>query len=201
MLSQLIKNIKKGNIIGRCVVCGIETKEGLHISVSENFSGWGYFYDGECFCPYCAALFADQNFRKRCWVATKNEIKFMKKAEILKYLLDLPEPPFFIYVTKGGQRQGWLSAMKYVNYSRKQFFVSCDWIEQPIWMTSIDVAKMHKVIQELRGKKLPKTIISSADFGIYWTQKSMKEGWYKLIKYAIKQKGNPAWEVMLYVES
>ena len=200
MVTKLLNPNQRGNIAGRCVVCGILVEDGLPISVSDNFSGWGYFYSGECFCPHCAAFFNDQTLRKRCWVATKAGFQFMKKAEVLPFLLDPPDPPFFIYVTKGGQRQGWLSALKLLNYSRERFFVSVDWLDQPVWFGLEDVCQMHHVITELRARKIPKKVIQTADFGMHWTQKALDEDWYWAIEAATKNKNQPEWEVMLYVE-
>jgi len=200
MVTKLIKNPKKGNIKGRCVVCGVLTDNGLKISVSDNFSGWGYFYAGECFCPHCAAFFSDQTFRKRSWIATKSEFMFMKKGEILPYLLFPPEPPFFIYITKGGQRQGWLSALKYLNFSREHFFVSVDWLDIPVWMNLDEVRKFDDVIKLLRQNKVSKTAITTGDFGMYLTEKAIREKWYWAIKFAKEQIKNPVWEVIAYVE-
>ena len=199
-VTKLMKNAPGSNITGRCVACGIETEEGWPISVSENFSGWGYFAEGECFCPHCAAFFADQTLRKRCWVATNEGFQFMKKGDVLPFILNPPDPPFFIYVTKGGQRQGWLSALRMLNYSREHFFVSVDWLDQPVWFYDNEVVEMHYIITTLREKKIPKSIIAAADFGMHWTQKALEEDWYWAIEAAIKNKNQPDWEVMLYVE-
>jgi len=79
--------------------------------------------------------------------------------------------------------------------------VSVDWVDQPVWMLAEEVHKMHLTINKLREDyNIPKKVIATADFGIYWTQKLIQNGDYWAIEQAIKRKGDPAWEVMLYVE-
>ena len=200
MLTRTIINEpEKGGLPGLCVICGQKTENGYKVEFSDNFSGWPFLYSGEVLCEYCHAFVKDQSFRKRSWIAIGNKIEFVKKSELLPYILNRPKEPFFIYLTKGGQKQGWLGSLKFVNNNPDRFFVACDWIDVPVWFNSENVDKMFDLISFLREKKVSKTVLTTGFYTVFQYKKALQEGWAKQLETVKKMCGRPQWEVMVYV--
>jgi len=197
-LTSLINTDLHGDKKGICIICGRKTKNGFNVCFSNSFVSWNYLYAGNCFCPQCKAFFSEQVYRRKSWVATKDGFVFGKKELILTNLLNPPEPPFFIYYTRGGQRQGWISALKYVNHSKQKYFISCDFNEVPIWTTFEEVHKLYDLVAKLREKKIGKNILISGEYGMFVYKKAMNEGWAVLLDNIKKHVKKPIWEVLVY---
>lgn len=194
-----IKNSKDtGNIKGICCVCGQKTNEGHKPCFSDNFTGYSYLTHGDCMCPYCYMFFKDQSFRKKSWVATSEGVKFLKRLECKDVILNPPEPPFFLYITQTGQRQGWLSAMKLINYNKEKFYISTDWVGHFL-VNMLEVNYIDSLLRILRKEKVSKTALLLGDYNLKLYRKAMEEGWDRLLGEAKNQIKNPLWEVMVYV--
>jgi len=193
-----IKEPERGSKQGVCCICGKETKEGHKVPFSDNFTGYSFLIHGDCACPYCWTFFKTQDFRRRSWVATAKEVRFLKRNEVREVMLEPPEPPFFIYVTQSGQRQGWLSALRYISYSRERFFISTDWVGH--FMVDRQLAKqMDNLIWLLRDKKISKTALRTGQYSMKQYRLAIEGGWQDLIEEARRYVKNPLWEVMVYV--
>jgi len=199
MITRLcIKNPMLGKIKGVCSACGQNTENGFPFPFSENFTGFSYLFHGNCFCPYCYGFFKDPRFRKRSWLATEKEVKFLKRLDCRLNLLDLPEPPFAFYITKAYHRQGWLSGLRCENFSREKFYLLTDFVGT-ILIESKDIFQMYEIIEFLRGKKISKTKLLTGGFSIFDFRRAINEGWQDFIEKAKAQVKKPLWEVMIYV--
>lgn len=197
-IPEVLLNCDNSGIIkGICIACGMKTDTGSQIKLSNNFIGWNYFYQGNCFCQQCNELFTDQIYRYKCWIATKDNIEFGKKDIVLKAILNPPEPPFFIYFTTTYKKQGWISALKYTNYSREKYFVSCDFVETPVWTTKQEVDELYGIIFKLREKKVSKKILLSGEYGMYIYKKSIIEQWNDFLDSIKLHIRKPIWEVLV----
>lgn len=193
-----IKEPIEGEIKGTCCVCGKDTERGHKKPFSDNFSGYSYLVFGNCVCPYCYAFFKNQNLRRKSWVVTKEGIVFLKRLDCLQYLLNLPSPPFFFYITKSGQKQGWLSALKIINYSRERFCISTDWVGH-FFVDRKQAELFYELIRVLREKGASKTAIRTGEWTIFAYRKAVEGGYEKMIIEAKKYVKEPLWEVICYV--
>jgi len=188
----------KGEIEGHCCLCGMRTKEGFAAGFSNNFTGYSFLMHGNCLCPWCFAFFKNQDFRKKSWVATEHNVTFLKRVECGEVLVNPPQPPFFIYISKTGQRQGWLSALRYVSYSRDYFCVSTDFVGH-FWVTIKEVKSAREILIKLREKKVSKTILRTGEYSMYIYKRAVQEGWEDDLVEIKKWIRKPIWEVMVYV--
>ena len=191
-------NAEKGNIKGKCIFCGLETDAGFPIPKKSNFTKWYSLSGGNCVCPSCAEFWGTRQFRSRSWVATKKEVKFGKLTEIAPTVLNPPSPPFFIYLTRGGQKQGWLFTINLVSYSQKRFFIACDWADQPIMVEQKQAQEMFRLAAFLRKKEIGKGSLRNGNFVYKIWEKALEEGWNMKLAEARKFKKNLLWEVILH---
>jgi CRISPR type IV-associated protein Csf1 len=194
-----IKEPILGSVSGNCVLCGRKTEKGHKIDFSDNFTGFSYLQIGDTICEYCFTFIKNQDFRRKSWIATQEKVIFLNKKEILGYILNPPEPPFSIYITSTGQRQGWLDGYRQgINFSNTTFFILTDFVG--LVQARKDLAlKMNELISFLRDKKITKEQLLSGLYttGIY--MKAVQEGWEEKLSIARKFAKNQLWEVIVYV--
>ena len=187
--------IREGNIKGKCMVCGKYTEKGLKPPFSGNFMGYPYLQDGDCVCPTCYVFFANQDHRKHSWLATEKEFRVIHHDDVLQLLLNPPEPQFYIYITIGGQKQGWLNALDKVNLSNKQWWIS---IEDKVYLVRTEeIKKQYECMKKLREKKVPKKELKNG-FSVGTFIKFAKENLLSLLEEADKYRGTNEWEVLIY---
>lgn len=191
----------KGEIKGTCVVCSRETEEGVSLKdcVSGNFTGWSYFFSGNCMCPECAFLFSDQTFRRKSWVASLQEFKVFKNDEAKQILFNPPEPPFFIHVAKVGQKQTWLSCIHRVAHNPHKYFFSHEKYDVPILFEQHKAEIYIQTIAEAMAKGLTKTELTTGEFSTKTWQKAIEGGYRDFLREVSKFKGDILWEVMVDV--
>lgn len=193
-----IKSPISGNIEGECCVCGVNTNEGHKKPFSNNFVGFSFLTLGDCVCPWCYAFFKEQSFRRKSWIATAETVVYLKRVDCLQYILTPPEPPFFIYITQSGQRQGWIDALRIVNYNRDNFYISTDWTG--CFCASKDKIRVYyEIISILRSLKISKTAIRTGEYTMFQYKQILQQKYEKLLQEARKYVGEPLWEVMCYV--
>ncbi len=199
MITELcIKKPVEGNIQGICCICGKETGKGHKVPFSDSFTGYSFLIHGDCACPHCWTFFKTRDFRFKSWVANSDGVRFLKRLDIRVVILFPPEPPFFLYITQSGQRQGWLSALKLINYSRDTFIISTDWAGH--FMADREIAfAMDILIWRLREKKISKTALRTGGYTMKQTRLAIEGGWHDLIETARGYMKTPLWEVMVYV--
>jgi len=187
-----------GNKRGYCCICGEKTNKGHDVPFSNNFTGYSFLTHGDCVCPYCFTFFKNQNFRKKCWIATEKEVLFLKRQECEKYLLFPPDPPFAIYITQSHQRQGWLSGLQFVSFEKERFYILTDFVD--VVFANLEwIKKIHFLIEKLRERKVGKEQLRAGEFSMYIYKKAIQQGWDDLLEEAKKYAKQPLWEVMLYV--
>jgi len=194
-----IKNPLAGNEKGYCCICGQKTNIGYKFSLSENFTGFSYLKFGNLLCPYCYAFMKNQNFRKHCWLATGQEILFLKRNDCLSFILNPPKIPFAFYITKSFKKQGFLAGFQYVNYSQENYYILTDFVD--IVFVNLKIAwRMNKLIEFLRERKVSKTQLTTGDYTMFIYKKAINEGWDNKIEESKKYIREPLWEVLCYVE-
>ena len=177
----------KGNIEGTCVICGYYTKYGHKVKLSDNFTMWSLLQEGNCICEYCYELLKNQDYRRKSWIATTNGVKFIKRHDVLPFMLK-PEVPFAMYITRTGKKQGFLHIVNRVNYSREHYFVAFDdeliYVNRGILVNMVDVATEAR---KLGFRKMD--LIDPATR--MWKYRD-------LCNEIVKYKGNPLWRLVVY---
>lgn len=194
---------EKGSIIGRCVMCSLETDNGHAMKkvVSANFMGWNRLFAGGCICPWCAHLFSDQQYRKKYWEASLVEgFKTLERSCVIERLFEPPPPPFFIYVRKamGGQRQGWLCCINKVAGSRHRFYFAHEAYDVPVWWERSTAEHYRDMVAEALDIGVSKTALVKG-LSLYAWKKANEAGKMELLREINTNIGNPLWEVIVDV--
>lgn len=188
-----------GEVSGRCTLCGASTDTGYNMPFSEKFTQYSTLYDGDCVCQYCYAFLKEQGFRRRSWVATESTVVFLKRSELMHYLLTPPNPPFAIYITQSGQRMGWLSNIRAVSYSQQRFYILTDFVDT-VFVNDIKAVHVRaKLVTQLRERKVPKGQLRTGEYSMSTYKKAMNGGWENLLDIAREYAGEQLWEVLVYV--
>lgn len=195
----------QGRIAGACVICGEWTARGLRLQdcVSGNFSGWNRFYHGDCLCPPCAFIFADQAFRKRSWVASAAAgLQFLTgdgTDRRLATLLDPPEPPFFLYLCRIGHRQGWLSCLHRVAVARDRYWFAHEDFDVPVRFERQRAEAYVALIHRARRLKVTRAELRAGLLRSGSCRRALEAGEHRLPAELAAAKGDPLWEVMVHV--
>lgn len=191
-LSDFFTPTRFGAMKGHCMLCGRETNKGLEADFSAKFTSWNLFKAGECLCPNCYELSRNQAYRRSMWIACKEGITFFKKDQMLQHLLDPPDPPFAMYLTKTWKKQGFLKLINKVNYSKNSFFIALD--SEIIHVVMNNFTEMLKLAKGLREKGISKKELRSGKFHVYRYEDLDLEVIEK-IKRITK---NPQWRLVIY---
>uniref|UniRef100_A0A7C5SZ05 Uncharacterized protein n=1 Tax=Thermocrinis ruber TaxID=75906 RepID=A0A7C5SZ05_9AQUI len=183
---------------GECVLCGRATERGHPVEFSENFTSYNLLREGNCICEYCYTLVKNQEFRRRSFVLSREGVRFLSREECREVLLSPPDPPFFIYITQSGQRQGWLSAMHCVSYSKERFWVSTDFVGH--FLASLrELKRMDELISVLRKAGVSKSSLRSGELSMAEYRKLFEKNLSHLWNEVREYVKTPEWEVMCYV--
>ena len=193
VLSDFFPVETKGEITGKCVVCGRSTNKGLEIDYSKRFTNWNLLQGGTCICPPCHELTRNQAYRRSMWVANKEGITFFKKKEMLHYILTPPHPPFAMYLTRTWKKQGFFRLINKINYSREHYVIALDM--QLIQVNREKATEMKETAELLRKQKITKTELISGQFYSHRYAILDPSLIYKIQQEYIK---NPLWELIVY---
>jgi len=173
---------------GRCVVCGREG--GGHKSkFSSNFTAYSLLQAGNMICPRCYTLLHDQKYRRTSWVLSEKGYQQLKRNEVIKTLLNPPEPPFAIYLTRTGKKQGYLHLVDRVSWDRENYFIAFD--DQLIPVIRSELEEMAEIARKARELKFSKSELRG-DIKVKHFEHRDLCG--KILEFA----GNPLWEVVVW---
>ena len=178
-----------GDKKGRCIICGRETEHGHEIDFSEKFTMWSALQEGEVICEHCYTMARNQDYRRKSWVADRNGVRFLEKEEILPTLLEPPEPPFTIFITKSKKKQGFLLLANRVSYSRDRYFIAFE--DQLVFVDRKVLKRMVEVARRARELKFSKTELLQGPKTVRWQYPELCE---EILSFL----GNPLWEVVVY---
>lgn len=150
-------------------------------------------------CPHCWAVFDNASYRRKSWIATSNNFLHIKRQEAIDYLLNPPQPPWYLYISTSGQKQGWLTAIHKVNHGRENFWLSIESQEQPIRTSIRETGSLYEIVKGLMLLKIPKGEMMTGQFSAKSWEKAIKNNTEQLLRSAQKQAKKPIWEVMVYV--
>jgi hypothetical protein len=201
-VSQLIGLAEPGPACGRCYLCGQDTSAGHPGAPSESFTAWSSVYSGSVICEYCWPLVHDRRFRSRSWIATAGQVRFVEPGEdrswLRDVLLDPPAPPFALYLTRNGKKQGWIPLLRYVSHSRERFWVGTDWTDRPVYCDRLWLVQQVELLDRLAERGVPRTQLLAGRFAPRVWRSAIQGGWTSDLEAVQRLAGDPQWEVLVY---
>ena len=193
-----------GELSGECCICKKHTENGFKKKFSGNFTCADYISAGDVICPECHYLVKNSNeYRRTMFLLTENELIKFKKKEAKDIVFNLPNKPFYLYLTKTWQKIGWIRMNEVYNTGNKgiiNFLVDYDIIR-----TSMDTLKQHyNNIHILRELKIPKTVLEIGNLEMHHFNKIKEEFDIKqartFSRYLRSMSNNPVFDLALYLE-
>ena len=195
---------EQSNIEGTCCICKKHTKTGFKKKFSGNFTCADYISNGEVICPECNYLVKNSNeYRRTMFLLTEDELIKFKKKEAKDIVLNLPNKPFYIYLTKTWQKIGWIRMNEVYNQDNQNeinFVIDYD-------IVRVDLKTLQEVmgfIKQLRDLKIPKPALETGELEMHHFNKirakynkHIARNYLKTIK---NNAGNPIWDLALYLE-
>lgn len=201
-LSELIcehKEIKTepGDLTGTCCLCGKQTQTGFKKKFGTNFTAGPEVSLGDVICEYCKPLITLSNeLRRSMWLVTQSEFKKFKKAEAKDIILNLPDEPFYLYLTNTWQKVGWIKMINRLNPDKNGLICCC--VDYDTYFADLEVIKeLFELIEVLRELKIPKQELESGELSMHHYRKldNPRETARKLKNYA----QNPVWRLCVYL--
>ena len=195
---------EQGELEGTCCICQKHTTTGFKKKFSGTFTCADYISHGEVICPECQYLVKNSNeYRRTMFLLTEDELIKFKKKEAKEIVLNLPNKPFYIYLTKTWQKIGWIRMNEVYNENNKgeiNFLIDYD-----IVRVNLDtLTETMEVIKRLRGLKIPKTVLETGQLEMHHYRKLTAEFGNiaaRIILNNIKKNANnPIWDLALYLE-
>jgi len=192
-----------GSTPGICYLCGLATEEGYGEKPSGNFTAWAQCYHGTVLCPECYAALKTPALRRSSWIAIPEQIIYLRdidepRALLRQVFIEPPDRPYAIYLTRGGQKQGWLSLLRYVNQGAQHFWVGVDWRDRPILLSPEYAVWALGLLGQLRPKISKAKLWGEEEYGVADYAYASEAGLLDVLECAVKQRGDPRWEVMIY---
>ena len=193
-----------GELEGDCCICQKHTTTGFKKKFSGTFTCADYISHGEVICPECNYLVKNSNeYRRTMFLLTEDELIKFKKKEAKEIVLNLPNKPFYIYLTKTWQKIGWIRMNEVYNQDNQNeinFLIDYD-----IVRVNLDtLTETMKFIKQLRDLKIPKTVLETGQLEMHHYRKLTSEfdndvarSYIKMIKNNVN---NPIWDLALYLE-
>ena len=195
---------EKGDLKGTCCICKKETSNGFKKKFGGNFTCADYVSNGNVICPECQYLVKNSNeYRRTMFLLTEDELIKFKKKEAKDIVFNLPNKPFYLYLTKTWQKIGWVRMNEvYNNNNQNQinFLIDYDIVHVDL-KTLTDTMEF---IKKLRDLKIPKTVLETGDLEMHHYRKLTAEFDKTVARNYLKKiknnTGNPVWDLALYLE-
>lgn len=146
-LTRLVEPQVKGSKKGNCIFCMLPTQHGFPLSkIPKTFTDWNYAYQvpSPVICEYCYSFLRNENVRRKSWVITQGQLRFLDRKQVLQVLLEPPQPPFAIYIAIKGKKHGWIRLLNKIATNREQYYIAVD--DNVLY---IDRTKLRQYVQLL----------------------------------------------------
>ena len=193
-----------GELEGDCCICQKHTTTGFKKKFSGNFTCADYISHGEVICPECNYLVKNSNeYRRTLFLLTEDELIKFKKKEAKDIVLNLPNKPFYIYLTKTWQKIGWIRMNEVYNtdnQSEINFLIDYDIVRT----NTADLYDMMDFIKQLRDLKIPKAVLETGNLEMHHYRKLITEfgnqAARKILNKIKMNTNSPVWDLALYLE-
>ena len=195
---------EQGDLEGDCCICKKHTENGFKKKFSGNFTCADYISNGDVICPNCYYLVKNSNeYRRTMFLLTEDELIKFKKKEAKDIVLNLPNKPFYIYLTKTWQKIGWIRMNEVYNQDNQNeinFLIDYD-----IVRVNLDtLTETMNFIKKLRDLKIPKTVLETGQLEMHHYRKLTAEfgniAARIILNNVKKMVNNPIWDLALYLE-
>lgn len=193
-----------GELEGTCCICKKHTENGFKKRFSSNFTCADYISNGDVICPKCYYLVKNSNeYRRTMFLLTEDELIKFKKKEAKDMVKNLPNEPFYIYLTKTWQKIGWIRMNEVYNtdnQSEINFLIDYDIVRT----NTADLYDMMDFIKQLRDLKIPKAVLETGNLEMHHyrklTAKFGNQAARKILNKVKMNANNPIWDLALYLE-
>lgn len=195
---------EQGDLEGDCCICKKHTENGFKKKFSGNFTCADYISNGDVICPKCYYLVKNSNeYRRTMFLLTEKELIKFKKKEAKDIVKNLPNEPFYIYLTKTWQKIGWIRMNEVYNtdnQSEINFLIDYDIVRT----NTADLYDMMDFIKQLRDLKIPKAVLETGNLEMHHYRKLTAEygnqAARKILNKVKMNANNPIWDLALYLE-
>ena len=195
---------EQGDLEGDCCICKKHTTTGFKKKFSGNFTCADYISNGDVICPKCYYLVKNSNeYRRTMFLLTEKELIKFKKKEAKDMVKNLPNEPFYIYLTKTWQKIGWIRMNEVYNtdnQSEINFLIDYDIVRT----NTTDLYDMMDFIKQLRDLKIPKAVLETGNLEMHHyrklTAKFGNQAARKILNKVKMNANNPIWDLALYLE-
>ena len=193
-----------GELEGDCCICQKHTTTGFKKKFSGTFTCADYISNGDVICPKCYYLVKNSNeYRRTMFLLTEKELIKFKKKEAKEIVLNLPNEPFYIYLTKTWQKIGWIRMNEVYNtdnQSEINFLIDYDIVRT----NTADLYDMMDFIKQLRDLKIPKAVLETGNLEMHHYRKLIAEfgnqATRKILNKIKMNANSPVWDLALYLE-
>ena len=195
---------EQGDLEGDCCICKKHTENGFKKKFSGNFTCADYISNGDVICPNCYYLVKNSNeYRRTMFLLTEKELIKFKKKEAKDIVKNLPNEPFYIYLTKTWQKIGWIRMNEVYNtdnQSEINFLIDYDIVRT----NTADLYDMMDFIKQLRDLKIPKAVLETGNLEMHHyrklTAKFGNQAARKILNKVKMNANGPVWDLALYLE-
>lgn len=189
---------------GDCCICGKHTEQGYTKKFSGNFTSAPYLNPGNVICPECYYIKKHSNqLRRTMFLLTENEFIKFKKKDAKEIIFNLPNKPFYIYLTRTWQKIGWVKMNEAYNTGNDDiinFLVDYDIIRTDLQTLS----ETCDFIKKLRVLKIPKNILENGRLEVYHFSRLVEEYGMSEARQIndkiVMASNNPIWDLALFLE-
>ena len=195
---------EQGDLEGDCCICKKHTENGFKKKFSGNFTCADYISNGDVICPKCYYLVKNSNeYRRTMFLLTEKELIKFKKKEAKDMVKNLPNEPFYIYLTKTWQKIGWIRMNEVYNTDNRSeinFLIDYDIVRT----NTADLYDMMDFIKQLRDLKIPKAVLETGNLEMHHyrklTAKFGNQAARKILNKVKMNANSPVWDLALYLE-
>ena len=195
---------EQGDLEGDCCICKKHTENGFKKKFSGNLTCADYISNGDVICPKCYYLVKNSNeYRRTMFLLTEKELIKFKKKEAKDMVKNLPNEPFYIYLTKTWQKIGWIRMNEVYNkdnQSEINFLIDYDIVRT----NTADLYDMMDFIKQLRDLKIPKAVLETGNLEMHHYRKLTAEfgnqAARKILNKVKMNANGSVWDLALYLE-
>lgn len=203
LLTALNEKPIPGELEGTCCMCGEHTNEGNKKKFGANFTCSDYLESGDVICPYCQHLVKNSNsYRRTMFLLTEHEFTKFKKQDLKDIIFNLPVgEDFYLYLTQTWQKLGYILMNRARNTdSTDSVAVVMDY--DIITYKPEQLHDYYELVRKLRELKIGKEVLINAHFEVHHIRR-IRESYpletRQIIRTVEQNKGNPVWELAIYV--